>query len=225
MWRPDPMLDLAVENFIDSIHSLGTSSDARELALASDLVYESNYCLDWWQKLFFPVLSQRLKYLQRHFRAVGLGDPELQTNLRKTVAQLEFGDKAPPPYVIQLVRQNVLANQLTNWQVRQAFNSRALKKCKDGLRVKMQPRLLNMMAFAAQWVFGIGGGLLFLDALLSKAFSAQQIYMAHSTWLSLTVSCILGTSFFFQLGRQWQRGGDVMQKIWPTDPVSPYPQG
>ncbi len=216
--QPNALLDLAAERFIGSIQALGSSRQANLLALSSDLVYELNYQLDWWQKLFFPVLSCRLIGLQLQVCQDGLADYRLQVNLRRTVAQLEFGDKAPPGHLAQVVRQKILSHQFTNWRVRQAFNSKALKKSKDGLQIQHQPTLLSKTANVACWIFGILSSVL-LIILLQDAFVAPTIRVPYAHFSFVIHSSVLATGFFFQIGKQWTNGATVMQEIWPADLV------
>ena len=218
-WHADATFELAAERFIGSVQGLGSARHANLLALASDLVYESNYQLDWWQKLFFPILSWRLIDLQLQVIQTGLADSQLQVKLRRTVAKLEFGDKTPPAYFTQIVRQKILAHQFTNWQVRNAFNSMALKKTKSVLQIQQQPTLVRKLATISQWIFGVLSSLLFV-VLVNDAFVVPTTHIPYAFYSLLTNGCILATGFSFQLGKQWTHGNAVMKVIWTADLVS-----
>ncbi len=185
------------------------------LALASNLVYEARYKLTWWQWLFFPILSRRLSSLQGLVRKGLVLDVAQRKTLQKTVIQLEFGKRAPPAYIIALVRQNILHNELNNWQVRQAFNSFALRNHNDRLQRRLQPQGVHVVSVLAFWVFAAFSTLMFSGVVIDSFFT-PCLPLPYNQFIVLFYACAVATLFCYQLGYQWRHGDRVMQRIWPT---------
>lgn len=214
-WHPDPILQLAEDRFLNNVQSLGDPAQSALLALASSPVYEANYKLTWWQWLFFPILSTRLNRLQSFIRQRGNLQSSQRTGLLQTVVELEFGKKAPPTHIIVLVRQNILRNEFTHWQVRQAFNSLALRNRKDRLQLRMQPTGIHSVSVLVFWLLAMFSGWMFW-ALIVDCFFTDRLPLPYNQFIVFFDACLLGTLAFYQFGYQWRLGEHVMQRIWPT---------
>jgi hypothetical protein len=218
IWQPDAVLKLAEDRFISSVEALQKAAPAAVLALASDLVYEAAYQLTWWQWLFFPILSRRLHLEQRELRQCGALDHQNRNVMRRTVAQLEFGEKPPPAHIVRLVRENIVQNEFSNWQVRQAFNSFALFARKGRYLRRTQPSKIHGMSVLAHWCFALVSGLL-LAAMMVETFIAPILPMSYNQVFVLFEACVIAAYAFYQLGYQWRHGEYVMQNIWPSPVV------
>lgn len=217
-WQPDAVLKLAEDRFMSSVGALQKASPAAVLALASDLVYEAAYQLTWWQWLFFPILSRRLHLMQKKLRKYGVLDHQNRIVLRRTVAQLEFGKRPPPAHIVRLVRENIVQNEFSNWQVRQAFNSFALSVRKGRYLRRVQPSKIHGMSVLAHWCFALVSGLL-LAAMMVEVFIAPILPMPYNQVFVLFEACVVAAYAFYQLGYQWRHGEYVMQNIWPSPVV------
>jgi hypothetical protein len=218
VWQPDAVLKLAEDRFISNVEALQKAAPAAVLALASDLVYEAAYQLAWWQWLFFPILSRRLHLVQREHRQYGALDHKNRNVMRRTVAHLEFGDKPPPAHIVRLVRENILQNEFSNWQVRQAFNSFALSVSKGRYLRRMQPSKIHGISALAHWCFALVSGLL-LAAMMVETFIATILPMPYNQVFVVFEVCVISAYAFYQLGYQWRHGEHVMQNIWPASVV------
>ncbi len=217
-WHADPVLLLAEERFLNSVHSLEDPVQSAVLALASNLVYEARYKLTWWQWLFFPILSRRLNRLQTRMRRNVALNVAQRTTLQKTVIQLEFGKKVPPAHVIALVRQNILRNAFNNWQVRQAFNSLALRNRNDRFQRRHQPQGIHGISVLIFWLFAHLSALMFF-ALIIDSFLIPCLPVPYNQFIVLFDASLVATLAFYQFGYQWRHGDCVMQRIWPTPTV------
>lgn len=217
-WHPDSILQLAEDRFLNNVQSLEDAAQSAVLALASSPVYEANYKLTWWQWMFFPILSTRLYRLQLSIRQGNSTQSAQRIALQKTVAQLEFGKKAPPPHIILLVRQNILRNEFNHWQVRQAFNSLALRNRKNRLQLRMQPTNIHGVSVLVFWLFALFSGWMFW-ALIVDCFFTDRLPLPYNQFIVLFDACLLGTLAFYQFGYQWRLGERVMQRIWPVPTV------
>lgn len=217
-WRPDPVQQLAEDPFLSHAQELRNPIHAVLLALTSNLIYEMAYKLTWWQWLFFPLLSLRLYRLQVSIRKHAPPDAVQQKTLERTVLRLEFGKKTPPTHVISLVRQNIVRNRLPHWHIRQAFNSPALLHREGRLQVSAQSPLIYAVAVRAFWFFAALTVVLVvihtIDGLVSPL-----IPLPFLQFYALFHASTAATLLSYQLGYQWQRGDQVMQRIWPASTV------
>jgi hypothetical protein len=213
-WQPDAVLKLAEDRFLSTVAAIQKAGPAAVLALASDLVYESAYRLVWWQWLFFPILSLRVLRTQRVLRRQGKLDAVNKKVLQRTVAQLQFGKKIPPAHIINLVRQNIVENDFSNWQVRHAFNSPALSFREDRCLLRRQPAGIHRLLIPSFWVFAIVSGLS-LSALMIDTFIGPILPIPYNQFFIFFEVCAVATFALYQFGYQWRKGDQMMKIIWP----------
>ena len=206
----DLIRQLAEERLLSSVSSFGDPHQAMLFSLASDLVYECNYRLTWWHWLFFPLDSLKLIKLQNQLRKSQADDWSFHT-IRRLVKALEFRDKAPPERYLHLVRMQILKSKLSHWEVRQAFNSIALKKAQGGLvRVNINSWLARALT-PIQWIlFALG-----LYLAVDLVFNLNAVY-SFVDKLALFDLIAWSTLISHRYGSQYQHACSVLKMIWPT---------
>lgn len=206
----DLIQQLAEGRFLSNVTSFGDPHQAMLFSLASDLVYECNYRLTWWHWLFFPVDSVRLTRLQTKLRKNQADDRSIHT-IRNLVKALEFRDKAPPERYLHLVRMQILKSKLSHWEVRQAFNSIALRKSQGGLvRVNINTWLARALT-PLQWI-------LFALVVYLAVDLVFNLNTAYSFFDKLAVFDLVAwaTLISYRYGSQYEHGCSVLKMIWPT---------
>ena len=199
---------LSIAVFESSIGKDPISEDLNLFILASDLIYECNFKLAWWHRVFFPILSHRVSKHQ-HLIRISRSDSSIEDQLRIDVSTLEFRDKAPPILYLVPVRASILKNKLTHWQVRQAFNSKSISRRDQQLVISVPPKLRSTLARVLQYPLAA--------AAFYFALSVAQlgIFMGADELLLLDFS-IVGALLCHQIGGQWIHGFKVLQQIWPS---------
>lgn len=178
---------------------------------APDL-YVRTFQLAKWQKIFFPIVNWRLNKERPSQANKSSGDSSSLLAAEKTIGFLEFGDKIESPLLRMSVRKNILFYKLSNWSVRQAFNSLALKKIKSGLEIRTQPAWLYWLGAigfyvgAASWSLLMG--LLFWD-VFSSTLSPTELGNICLLIQFLTIFC----AACYRIGPQWQKGEFVLRRL------------
>lgn len=213
----DPIESLSVARFELNIGAFANNVELKYFVLASDLIYESNFKLTWWHRVFFPILARRISRSQRLIKT-SRGTPSIENQLRKAVSILEFRDKAPPSRYIHAVRVNILKSQFTHWQIRQAFNSKSISKRDKKLVISEPPKLKSVIAHILQYPLIFGALYLALSFVLSD--SPSQFYRSPDELLVIDLLSV-GALVCHQVGSQWLHGFKVLQHIWPS--LEPIP--
>lgn len=211
----DPIESLSVARFELNIGAFANNEELKYFVLASDLIYESNFKLTWWHRVFFPILARRISRSQR-FIKTSRGTLSIENQLRKAVSILEFRDKAPPSRYIHAVRVNILKSQFTHWQIRQAFNSKSISKRDQKLIISEPPKMKSVIARILQYPLILAA--LYFAFVLSE--SPTQIYRGPDELLVIDFFSV-GALVCHQVGSQWLHGFKVLQHIWPS--LEPIP--
>ena len=209
----DPIESLSVARFKSNIGAFANNEELKYFVLASDLIYECNFKLTWWHRVFFPILARRISRSQRLIKT-SRGTPSIENQLRKAVSVIEFRDKAPPSRYLHIVRKNILECQFTHWQVRQAFNSNSISKRGHKLVISAPPKTKSAIARFLQYPLAIAACYFALSAL-------QPGFFMGSDELLLLDLFLVGSLMCHQLGGQWLHGFKVLQDIWPS--LEPIP--
>ncbi len=204
------LLSLAL--FEANIGAFESTEQLSHFVRAADLIYECNFKLTWWHRVFFPILAFRISRHQ-HLIRTSRANPAIEDQLRKSVSTLEFRDKAPPSRYMHTVRVNILKGQFTHWQIRQAFNSKSISKRDQKLVISAPPKLKSVVARVLQYPLVI--------AAFYFALSASQLdFFWESNELLMFDFFLVGSLVCHQLGGQWLHGFKVLQAIWPSvDPI------
>lgn len=205
------LLSLAL--FEENIGAFESTEQLSYFVRAADLIYECNFKLTWWHRVFFPILACRISRHQNLIRT-SRANPSIEDQLRKSVSTLEFRDKAPPSRYIHTVRVNILKGQFTHWQIRQAFNSKSISKRDQKLVISAPPKLKSVIARVLQYPLAIAACYFALSAL-------QPGFFIGSDELLLLDLFLVGSLVCHQLGGQWLHGFKVLQDIWPS--LEPIP--
>lgn len=202
-------------------HTRATDQNTQTLcqtSAAPDL-YVRTFKLDRWQKIFFPIVNWRLSKELDSQVSRSSGDSSSLLSAEKTIGLLEFGDKIESPLVRMSVRKHIIFYKLSNWSVRQAFNSLAIRKLKSGLEIRPQPAWLYWLGTigfyvgATSWILLIG--LLFWDA----AFTTLSLSEIEHICL-LIQFLIFFCAACYRIGPQWNKGEFVLRRLLDRNSLS-----
>jgi hypothetical protein len=211
--KVDDMKHFSFARYTSNLRNFENNEELKFFVLATELIYECNFKLTWWHRVFFPILAHRISKHQ-HLIRTSRGDTSIEDQLRKDVSSLEFRDKAPPSRYLHVVRVNILKSQYTQWQIRQAFNSKSISKRDQKLVISAPPKFKSVIARVLQYPLAIAACYFALSAL-------QPGFFMGSDELLLLDLFLVGSLVCHQLGSQWIHGFKVLQHIWPS--LEPIP--
>lgn len=203
------------ENWLATIrHTRSQAQDKVSLGAvgAAPHNYINAYTLEGWQKLFFPLIAIRVQRFKNKFLGIApLSEPSLWL-AENALASLEFRDQIASPSLRMHVRQKIILEQLPAWDVRQAFNSLALKKIDQAIGIRAQPHGCYLVCTSLLWLFSATTLIFFgqagIDAVEPKL---EQIEVG---WLFLKLQLsILLVFVMHRLGPQWKNGVTVLRKM------------
>lgn len=174
--------------------------------------YINAYTLERWQKLFFPLIAIRVKRFKNKFLGIApMTEPSL-LEAENALASLEFRDQIPSPRLRMQVRQKIILEHLSAWDVRQAFNSLALKKIEQTIGIRAQLHWCYLVCTGLMWLFS-AATLIFLAQAAIDAVD-PKLEQAEVSWLFLKLELsILLVFMMHRLGPQWRNGVIVLRKM------------
>lgn len=143
--------------------------------------------------------------------ATPLADPNL-TFAESILSKLEFGDKVVSPQARLRLRKNIVSHGLSSWDVRQAFNSLALKRQGSVLLLRRQPLWLYRFCTFLMWAFVSAFVVLFGTAIIQVMQPSLGQQSLDYLFYGLNL-CVVFTAMLYTLGQHWKLGQEVLDKL------------